>query len=488
MASSDPWRLSAADLAERIAGGDLAATQAVEASLDRIEAVGKRTNAVVTVCGQEAREAAERADRAVEDGHQLGPLHGVPVAVKDLHDLKAGVPNTFGSVPFAGWVPERSGPVVERLEAAGAIIVGKTNTPEFGHKGTTDNALFGPTSTPFDLERNAGGSSGGAAAAVADALVPLATGSDRGGSIRIPAAFCSVVGLKPSFGRVPSATGHDHFGHHTPMDHKGPLARSVRDAAILLEVMAGPHPSDPFTLPAQELDLVGAADRGIEGRTVAYSPDLAGFPVEPGVAKVVEAAAYDLEDAGAVVRQAEVDLGHDHQAIMDALTVCSTTASAAMAEALGGHSFDLLEDHGDELSWTFKAIIEKGQAASGVDLRRTGLLRTDLDAALQALFRDVDLLVTPTVGIPPFPNAPDGDTLGPDQVMGQAVDPTLGWALTFPFNLTGHPAASVPAGFTDDGLPVGLQIIGPRLADEAVVACAGALERVRPWAEAYPWA
>lgn len=488
MSSTEPWRLIAVDLAEQIADGSLSATEAVEASLSRIEAVGKRTNAIVTVCGDQAREAAERADRAAEEGRLLGPLHGVPVAVKDLDDHKAGVRNTFGSVPFAEWVPRESGPVVERLEAAGAIVVGKTNTPEFGHKGATDNDLFGPTSTPFDLERNAGGSSGGSAAAVSDGLVPLATGSDRGGSIRIPAAFCNVVGLKASFGRVPSATGHDRFGHHTPMDHKGPLARTVADAALLLEVMTGPHPSDPFTLPAADLDLVGAVDRGIEGRTVAYSRDLAGFPIEPEVGKVVEQATYALEDAGAVVREVDLGLEHDHEALFEALTVCSTTASAAMVSAMGGHSVDLLEDHADELSWTFKAIIERGQATSAVELRRTGLVRTELDQALHGLFQGVDLLVTPTTGIPPFPNDPDGDTLGPKEVQGQAVDPTLGWALTYPFNLTGHPAASVPAGVTDDGLPVGLQIVGPRLADEAVVAAAGALEKVRPWVEAYPWA
>ncbi len=488
MSPAEPWRLSAAEIVEQIADGSLSASQAVEASLARIEAVGKRTNAIVTVCANQARKAAEAADRAVEEGRRTGPLHGVPVAIKDLDDLKAGVRHTFGSLPFADWVPQRSSTTVQRLEAAGAIVVGKTNTPEFGHKGATDNLVFGPTSTPFDTDLNAGGSSGGSAAAVADGLVPLATGSDTAGSLRIPAAFCNVVAIKPTFGRVPSASNPDGFAHHTPTTQHGPLARTVADAALLLDVLVGPDPSDPFSMPDQDLDLTGAVDAGIDGRTVAYSSDLAGFPVSPEVASVAEAAAYALEDAGAVVREVDLGIERSHTELFETLATCSSTRLAALAESLGGHSVDLLEEHGDELTATFRATIERGRQPSAVELRRTGTVRTELYEAIEGLFRDVDLLVTPTTGIVPFPNAPDGGTLGPREVDREPVDPTIGWALTYPFNLTGHPVASVPAGLTDQGLPVGLQIVGPRLGDEAVVAGAGALEQVRPWIQAYPWA
>ena len=213
---------SATELAARIRRGELSPVDAVEDCLDRLHERNDRTNAFVTVLEEEARERAAAAERAIGAGEPVGPLHGVPIAIKDLFDFKAGVRNTMGSKPFADFVPEVTATYVERLEDAGAIVVGKTNTPEMGHKGVTDNKLFGPTSTPFDLERNAGGSSGGSAAAVADGIVPIAQGSDGGGSIRIPASFCHTVGFKASFGRVPQAMRPDAFGSHTPSSTRAP--------------------------------------------------------------------------------------------------------------------------------------------------------------------------------------------------------------------------------------------------------------------------
>ncbi len=219
------------------------------ASIERIERLNPAVNAVVTTTFDLALEAAERADKLASAGNWLGPLHGVPILIKDLYDFRSGIRNTFGCPAMVDFVPDQTVAYIDRLEDAGAIILGKTNTPEFGHKGTTDNRLFGPTRCPFDLSRNAGGSSGGSAAAVAVGMVPLAQGSDAGGSIRIPAAWCGVVGFKPSYGRVPNTGAPNAFFSHTPFVHAGPLARTVRDAALMAQVMSGPHADDPFSLP-----------------------------------------------------------------------------------------------------------------------------------------------------------------------------------------------------------------------------------------------
>lgn len=271
----------ATELAARIRRRDLSPAEVVDASRNG------EINAYVTVLWEEARDA----ERVVGSGAALGPLHGVPVAIKDLFDYKAGVRNTYGSKPLADYVPDRDATYVERLENAGAIVLGKTNTPEFGHKATTDNLLFGPTSTPFAPGKNAGGSSGGSAAAVADGLAAIAQGSDAGGSIRIPASFCGVYGLKTSFGRVAAATRPDAFLPHTPFSHSGPLTRSVEDAALMLGVMAGPHTRDPFSIPYDGTDYLAATHRSVEGLRIAYSPNFDVFSVQEGVEAIVNSAA-----------------------------------------------------------------------------------------------------------------------------------------------------------------------------------------------------
>lgn len=286
---------SAAVLASRIRRGDLSPVDVVDACLERVAARNEDINAFVTVLDEDARERAKEAEAAVRRGEELGPLHGVPIAIKDLFDFKAGVRNTMGSVPFAEFVPEESATYVRRLEEAGAIVIGKTNTPEMGHKGTTDNRLFGPTSTPFALDRNAGGSSGGSAAAVADGLVPIAQGSDGGGSVRIPAAWSGVFGFKATYGRVAQAIRPDAFLSHTPTIHAGPLTRTVEDAALMLDVMTGPDPRDPLSMPEEPHDFRAAVRRGVDGMRVAYSPDFDIFPVDERVASVVDDAVSAFE-------------------------------------------------------------------------------------------------------------------------------------------------------------------------------------------------
>jgi amidase/aspartyl-tRNA(Asn)/glutamyl-tRNA(Gln) amidotransferase subunit A len=367
-------------------------------------------------------------------------------------------------------------------------VLGKTNTPEFGHKGVTDNLLFGPTRNPFNPARNAGGSSGGSAAAVAAGLVPIAQGSDGGGSLRIPASCCGLYAIKASFGRVPVATRPNAFGLHTPFALMGPMARTVEDAGLMLGVMAGPHPRDPFSLPDQGIDYLACTRRSVQGLRLAYSPDLGVFPVDPRVRGVVEAALPAFEAVGAHVETVRVGLRRP-QGELSALWLRQIGVSHATTfEIFKRRGIDLLGEHRDELPPQFVAVVEAGQRMSAVQAKLGDVIRTEVYDALQDVFERYDLLLTPTLASPPPPNGSDGITLGPTAVNGEPVDPLIGWCLTYPLNFSGHPAASIPAGLTDDGLPIGLQIVGRRFADDTVLAASAAFERARPWRHTYPLA
>jgi len=457
--------LSATQLAEEIRTGAVTPTDAVEAYLDRIATKDGDLNAYITVIAESAREAAREPETALDSDDEIGPLHGVPIALKDLRAMKQGVRHTFGSRLFADFEADRTSVIVDRLEAAGAIVLGKTNTPEFGHKGLTQNELVGATASPVDQSLNAGGSSGGSAAAVAGGLAALATGSDAGGSIRIPAACCGVFGMKPSFGLVPIDSRPNAFGqqrHHTAF---GPLSRTVEDAAIMLDVVAGPHSSDPGSVPV-DIDFRAAVDRSID-EVAAYSPDLDMFPVETDVQAVVEQALDGFTAAGATVEEISVDHGLSMDELSEAV---GTTFTAAMADAAAviqeGSGVDLTA-HPADVTDSLLEMIERGQRYDASDIALTGVVRTELFDAIQSTFESYDLLVTPTLARTGFGLHED---LGANE--WDAV-------LTWPFNITGHPAASVPVGRTDDGHPVGLQVVGRRYEDESVLAASAAIERNR---------
>ena len=476
---------SATELAALIRQRERSPVDVVDAHLDRIAAVDGSINAFVTVIEAQAREHAREAEQALDAGESVGPLHGVPIAIKDLFDFKAGVRNTFGTTAFESFVPRETATYVERLEAAGAIVLGKTNTPAFGYKATTDNDVIGPTSTPFDPAMNAGGSSGGSAAAVAAGMVSLAQGTDGAGSLRIPAAFCGVVGYKPSFGRVAQATRPDAFVSHTPFIHIGPLARTVADAALFLAATAGPHPRDPWSLPATETDYVAATRQSIDDLSVAYSPDLGSFPVEEGVQAVVEDAVDGFREAGAAVERIEFAVGESRDRLEETILVELGTSNTSVVESFAESGIDLLEDHRDVLPDAFVEMVESARDRSVAEYKRSEFVRTAVFDAVQDIFDEYNLLVTPTVGVSAVPNAEDGTTTGPTSVAGESVDPLVGWSLTYPFNFTGHPAASLPAGEASDGMPVGLQVVGRRHADATLLAACGAYERTRPWHDSY---
>ncbi len=468
---------TAAGLARAIRQGDRSPVEAVEACLDRIATAD--CNAFVTVLQEEARERAHKLEQARETGDSLGPLYGVPVAIKDAYAYKSGTPNTFGSRAMEEFVPAQSAPLVERLEASGAIIVGKTNTPEFASKGVTNNGLVGRTKNPFAPDRTAGGSSGGSAAAVAAGLVPLAQGSDHAGSVRIPASACGVVGIAPTPGRVPQAFRPDAYKYDIPHVTSGPLARTVEDTALALDVMAGPHPEEPNSLP-EAVDFQGGLSRSVAGLSIAYAPEFAGAPVDHRVQSVVSEAVEALESKGATIEHANPafdDWERAHESIMIGLEVLLSTFAENLRET---HGIDLLA-RSDQIDDHVVERIKAGKSRGAVEYKRANVARTELFRAVQQLFEEYDLFVTPTLSVPPF----DSDSGSPETVNEKPIDRTLGWLLTWPFNLTGHPSASVPAG-TVEGLPVGAQLVAPRFEDATLIGAAAALEAVSPWRADYP--
>ena len=476
---------SATDLADAIRAGELSPVEVVETFFERIDDQNDELNAYVNVLKQRAREQAREAEQAVESGEDLGPLHGVPVAIKDLHMEIEGVPHTMGLAPLADNVADETGVVVERLEEAGAIPLGTTNTPELGHTMRTYNELLGPTATPFDPdgEYNAGGSSGGSAAALAAGLAPLATGSDVGGSLRNPASCCHVVSVKPTFGLVPKDNRPDAFSSTTPVGVVGPMARTVDDLALMLSVLVGQDDSDPFSVVAPRDDYTDATDRDASEFDVAFTPDLDTFPVADTVASICRDAVDALADAGATVSEAEVD-GPDKGTLNYAYGTEATPLFAVMAGYLEDeHGIDVAGDDADDLSSSFVQTVDMGEGYDAVDYLQTNEVRTELYDAVEAVLDDHDALIMPTLSTPPlthdepYPSEIDGERAG-----GLPMD----WGLTWPFNMTGHPVVAAPAGLTDDGLPVGLQIVGSRFDEADLLGIAAALEDANPWADDYP--
>ena len=478
--------MSVRELALAIRERRLSAVELLDATIARIEARDPSLNAFVFRAFDEARASARTADAAVGSGAPLGPLHGVPTAIKDLFDFKPGWPATFGGIPaLRDQVIDVSCIWAERMERAGAIVIGKTNSPVMGFRATCDNVLFGPTRNPFDTTRNSGGSSGGGAAAVADGMLSFAEGTDGGGSVRIPASWCGIYGFKQSFGRVPFTGRPNAFGGTDPFVFEGLLTRTVADAALTLTALSGPDPRDPLSFPFDD-DPVGAVERPIAGMRVAYSPDLGGFAVDPAVAAVVDEAVRALADAGAEVEPVEIVLPADQRELSDLWCRLITPLNLGTLEGLRQQGHDFLGTDRDQLPDAYLRWMDWGMQAGVLDLLRDQGLRTAVLDAITPVFEDHDLLVTPTLGCLPVPNAERaGDTFGPTEIDGIAVDPSIGWTLTYPFNFTGHPAASVPAGLAHDRYPVGLQIVGRPRADADVLTASAALERRRPWRDAY---
>ncbi len=441
--------LSAIELAARIKRKEISPVEAVDAALSRLDRLNPRLNAVVTRTDEAAREQARKAETAVQQGDALGTLHGVPLVVKDLH-YTAGVRTTCGSELYADFVPTFDHPIVERLRRAGCILIGKTNTSEFGLIPLTASRLLGDACNPWNLQHNTGGSSGGSASSVASGIAPIATASDGGGSIRIPASFCGAFGIKPQHGRV----GHIHQppGWES-LAHQGPIARHVRDAARMLDVISGPHPLDRWSLPAPNVSFEEACERGAQGLKLAWSPDLGGHPVEPDVLEVCRQAVARFTEMGCEVEELSLDLD-DLTTAQQTIVLCETLA------AMGPQ----LERWKEVITPSMERLPEKAASFSVADLVNAHWARERYWEQISPVFEQFDALLTPVAGI----TAPENGTLGPREIAGKKTR-ALGWlAFCVPFNMTWQPAASLPVGFDTDHLPVGLQVVGRRH-DEATV-------------------
>jgi amidase len=452
--------LQTGELLELMRSRELSSLEVVSAHLDRIAAVNPALNAIVTLAPEEALEQAARADRERSAGADVGPLHGLPVAIKDLVDT-AGMRTTYGSPIFRENVPAKDAAIVTRLRNAGAIVVGKTNTPEFGAGSHTFNAVFGVTRNPYELTRSAGGSSGGAASALASGMLPLADGSDLGGSLRNPASFCNVVGLRPSTGRVSTRPTSDLWD---PMSVSGPMGRCVADVALAMDVIAGVDPHCPLTCGDGSPERSFSADLGrdVAGLRVAWSADLGGLPVEAGVLSVLARARVVLEDIGCVVEDAEPDLSGADEAF-DVLRALSFVV--AHHDKWLGHR-ELLKD---TVAWN----IQEGLKLTPEQIAAAVRSRSAIVARALEFFERFDALVLPVSQVLPFPVEVDWVR----EIEGNPMEHYVAWQRTCSrITVTAHPAIAIPGGFTDDGLPVGLQIVGRYRGERELLRLAQAFE------------
>jgi aspartyl-tRNA(Asn)/glutamyl-tRNA(Gln) amidotransferase subunit A len=463
--TADLCFMPATDLAAAIRTKQVSPMEVMRATLAQIDRLNPTLNAFCLVTADDALRAAQAAEQVVMRGETLGALHGVPVSVKDLVVTK-GVRTMRGSKLYEQDIPSEDAPVVERLKAAGAIVLGKTTTPEFGFKGVTDSLVTGISRNPWRLDRTPGGSSGGAGAAVAAGMGPLAVGTDGAGSIRIPSSFCGIYGIKPHVGRVPvypaSALGD--------ISHVGPMTRTVRDAALMLNVIAGVDDRDRFSLPTGHPDYVQALEGDVRGLRMAWSPDLGFALVDPRVQQITAEAVKAFAELGCHVEDVNPAFDNPQELFQHFFYV---NLRATLRDYSG---------YERQIDPQLLVNIEEAGHFSAEDYARSLLRRNAIVDKLRRFFVTYDVLLCPAVAVPPF----EVGIEGPTQIAGQTVDRRIWLALTPLFNLTGQPAATVPCGFTDDGLPIGLQIVGRRFAEDTVLRVSAAFEAARPWAQKRP--
>jgi aspartyl-tRNA(Asn)/glutamyl-tRNA(Gln) amidotransferase subunit A len=458
----------AVELAKLIRNRDLSPVELIETTLSRIDSINPYLNAFVALRADEALKEAKAQAENIAAGKDPGPLAGIPIGVKDMEDT-CGMVTSFGSVPFRDNLVDCDSIQVARLKAAGAIIIGKTNTPEFGFTGFTKNRLYGVTGNPWNPERTPGGSSGGAAAAVAGCMVPLATGSDAGGSIRIPASYCGCFGFKPTYGRIP--LGPLPALHMSRTWHLGPLSRTVSDAALYLDCVTGYDPQDPDSLPRSKNTYADILENLPTGLRIGYSPDLGYARVQKEVSTAAQEAVKAFEELGCAI-----DIWRGK------IPPTDDAWSKLMIYELYALIHNRLDDIREDMGRSLVGYLDEAKKLDINDLLEIQATRADLNRLLGELFSDYDLLLTPTM--PTEAYAAQGPP--PTEIDGHPINLLDAVAFTYPFNLSGHPAATVRAGFTDNGLPVGLQIVGPKYRDDRVLQAAYAYEQLRPWNDNWP--
>ncbi|HET7459642.1 MAG TPA: amidase [Longimicrobium sp.] len=458
---ADPTQLTASEIARLVRSKEISPVEVLRASMDRVAAVNPEINALVTP-NPRAEDEARELERRIGAGEEVGPLAGVPVGIKDVTQV-GGVRCTFGSPLFSDHVPPEDALVVRRLRAAGALIVGKTNTPEFAAGGNTWNEVFGRTRNPWNPERSAGGSTGGGAAGLATGMFALAEGTDLGGSLRIPASFCGVVGLRPSVGLVPTIPTDYTWD---TLQVTGGMARTAADVGLMLQAVAGPFPDAPLSQPVAGRDFAGAANGAdARGLRVAYCRDIAGIGIDAQVERVCRDAAFALRDAGATVDEIELDLAYGRKAFL-------ALRGLWFVSMLNPH-LDKLDGFGINVANNLRA----GLATSVEELGAAEAARKRIRARFVELFSRYDHLLTPTMAVSPFPVVENY----PQTVGGQAMETYVDWlAPTFVLSLTGLPVGSVPAGLDGAGMPCGLQVVGRPFGEERILATMAVMQQLRP--------
>jgi len=474
--SDDICSMDAVTMAAEIRAKRLSPVEVTEAVLERMDRLESTLHAYCTPTPDLARRTAKRVESAIANGEDVGALAGVPVAVKDLI-CTAGIRTASGSNAYKDFVPEEDDVVVERLKNADAVIIGKTNVPEFGYSGVGHNSVFPTTRNPWNTDLTPGGSSAGSGAAVAAGMGPLALGSDGGGSIRIPSSFCGLYGLKASMGRVPLYPGtkderYPGVSSWESLEHIGPMTRTVADGALLLSVLAGPDPRDRYSLPAADIDWAAGAQGDIKNLRVAYSADWGYAAVDPRVRALVgDAVKVFEEQLGCTVEQVNPGWPHPYEAFWAIVANESDLRGLrAMVDRVGAENMTPHIVEFIQTAWTAEQFTD------------ALMVRKAVQNKMWRLMQNYDLLITPTLAVPPF----EVGIQGPTTIEGRQVEPFEWLHFTYPLNFTGQPAASVPAGWTEDGLPVGMQIIGRHLDDAAVLRASAAFERAAPWVQTWP--
>ncbi|MFX1427314.1 MAG: amidase [Promethearchaeota archaeon] len=461
--------MSAWEMKEKISNQELTSQEITEIIIERIEKINPIINAYCTTTFDLAREMARKADDRVKRNEMIPLLNGIPTSIKDLVPVK-GVRTTYGSRIYEHHIPEEDALVVTRLKDSGCVILGKTNTPEFGYKGVTDNLIFGITPNPWNLEMTAGGSSGGAAASVVCGMGPLAQGSDGGGSIRHPACFCGAYGLKPSFGRVPIYPKTFHSGQ--TLSVIGPIVRYVSDAALMLDAMKGPFEGDKHSLPEDNIKYSDHIDEKPDKLKIGYTLDL-GYAkvINKEVERAVNNSVYKFESFGWDVEEAKFK------------EFDPSVAFSTMWLVMFGYELKpYLEEWREKLDPGLVTWVEAGLQFPASSLPDSMRVRSQFYQSIYDTFKDYDILLTPSTAIPAF----DSGIPYPSQINNIDVSPTAWQAFTFPFNFTGHPAATIPCGWTNGNLPIGLQIVGKRFQELLILQVSKAFEEVVPWQDKKP--
>lgn len=459
--------MGVSELHKHIRNKNLSPVEITTVFLERIQTLNPILNAFLTITAEYALDQAKICENSIMKNDPVGPLHGIPISIKDLEETKS-IRTTFGSKAFENYIPEYDSIVVERVKKAGGIILGKTNTPEFGFKGTTENLLGDACKNPWNTSRTSGGSSGGAAASVASGMSTLATGSDGGGSIRIPSSFCGTFGIKPTLGRVPKiSTGSlEQPPAHNILTQSGPITRSVEDAAILLNVLSGSDTRDLASPTLPKENFLEACGGNVKGLRIGWTPDFGYTPVDDEVLKITKESALSLESLGCSVEESDLKLVNPTEHFLR-IFACLIVGSRNASKNL---DLSQLTDYAQE---GFKTASRFSGADYGIALGYTNLMKLQFEEQ----FQKFDLLISPTMSVTAFEIGHN-----PTTINHMDVDPIWGYTpFTFPINMIGYPAASIPCGFSSDGLPIGLHIIGRNADERTIIKLSSAIEKLKPW-------